>query len=189
MLREMFDKQKKLQHRLHGVTLPAMLPERLPMTITSIVAELAEVLDEQQAWNDALHVIKEIDYDNLDTEVADVWHFVINLSLYLNFDADDIGDLELLFTGRQVEMQPRYLPIHTANFVLMLGKILEEQQAWKDWKKNPNPPHHKTLQKHVTTLWHYMVSMTAHLGYDAERTYAAFNKKNATNHVRQDSNY
>ena len=89
-LHEMFHRQKVLQKRLNGSELPKMTPEQLPMTVTSIIAELGEVLEEQQAWKSWKQNPKPVDQKNLDTEIADVWHFVVNLSLYLGYDAHDI---------------------------------------------------------------------------------------------------
>jgi NTP pyrophosphatase (non-canonical NTP hydrolase) len=89
-LQEIFDRQKFLQKRLNEVVLPAMMPEQLPITITSIVAELGEILECQQAWKSWCENPKPVDKENLNTEVADVLHFVINLFLYLGYDADDI---------------------------------------------------------------------------------------------------
>ena len=91
-LQEMFDKQKVLQKRIKGIDLPSMEPNQIPTTVTSIVAELGEILEEQQAWKDWKKNPKEPDIENLRMEVADLWHFVINLSLYLNMDAQDIYD-------------------------------------------------------------------------------------------------
>lgn len=90
MLKQMFDRQKVLQKRLHGVDLPAMMPERLPMTVTSIISELGEILEEQQAWKDWKQNPKPVIKSNLDTEVADLWHFVINLTMYLGYDATEV---------------------------------------------------------------------------------------------------
>ena len=90
MLKEMFEKQKVLQKRLFDIDLPKMMPDKLPITVTSIVAELGEILEEQQAWKDWKKNPKPIDAANLDTELADLWHFVINLTLYLGYDAADI---------------------------------------------------------------------------------------------------
>jgi dimeric dUTPase (all-alpha-NTP-PPase superfamily) len=89
-LKTMFDKQKILQGRLYGVELPKMMPEKLTMQVTAIVAELGEILEEQQAWKDWKKNPKPVNKENLDTEISDVWHFIINLSLYLGYDADDI---------------------------------------------------------------------------------------------------
>lgn len=90
MLKEMFEKQKILQKRLHNIDLPVMTTNKIPMAITSIIAELGEILEEQQAWKDWKKNPKPVNQANLDTEIADLWHFIINLSLYLNYDADDI---------------------------------------------------------------------------------------------------
>ena len=89
-LQQMFDKQKILQKRLFDIELPAMMPERIPMTVTSIVAEIGEILETQQAWKDWKKNPKPVDYENLDTEIADIWHFMINLTMYLGYDAKDV---------------------------------------------------------------------------------------------------
>lgn len=91
-LQRMFDKQKVLQKRLFDIDLPQMMPERLPMAITSIIAELGEVLEEQQGWKDWKKHPKPVNKENLDTEIADIWHFVINLTLYLGYDAKELMD-------------------------------------------------------------------------------------------------
>lgn len=92
-LQEMFDKQKMLQNRLFNNNLPEMTPSKLPITITSIVAELGEILEEVQDWKDWKKNPKPINKANLDTEIADVWHFIINLSLYLGYDATEIYEV------------------------------------------------------------------------------------------------
>lgn len=89
-LQEMFNKQKILQERCYGVKLPKMMPEKLPMQFTAMLAELGEILEEQQAWKDWKKNPKPVNKENLDTEIADVWHFLINISLYLGYDAKDI---------------------------------------------------------------------------------------------------
>lgn len=89
-LAELFNLQKKMQKRINNDDLPAMKPERIPMTVTSIVAEVGEILEDQQRWKDWKQDFKDVDYNNLAMEVADLWHFVINLTLFLNMDADDL---------------------------------------------------------------------------------------------------
>lgn len=89
-LAELFNLQKVFQKRLNGDELPAMKPDRIPMTVTSIIAEVGEILENQQRWKDWKTNFGNIDYNNLSMEVADMWHFVINLTLFLNMDADDL---------------------------------------------------------------------------------------------------
>lgn len=90
MLEELFDLQKVMQDRINDDKLPNLLPERIPMTVTSIIGELGEILEEEQAWKDWKENPEKPDLDNLRMEVADLWHFVINLTLYLGMDARDL---------------------------------------------------------------------------------------------------
>lgn len=88
----LFGLQKNLQRRIHGVDLPALMPNKIPITVTSIVAELGEILEDEQHWKDWRHDFPETDRTHLLMEVADLWHFVINLTLYLGFDSQDVGE-------------------------------------------------------------------------------------------------
>ncbi|MGM0409151.1 MAG: dUTPase [Bacillota bacterium] len=90
MLKDLFELQKKMQLRLNDDNIPGMKPERIPMTVTSIISELGEILEEQQAWKDWKENPNSPDLDNLRMEVADLWHFVINLTLYLGMDSEDL---------------------------------------------------------------------------------------------------
>ena len=90
MLEVMFNKQKVLQKRLRGVDLPEMHPELIPITVTSIVAELGEILEDEQHWKDWRKNPVDTDIAHMRMETADLWHFVINLTLYLGMDAQDI---------------------------------------------------------------------------------------------------
>lgn len=90
MLQIMFDRQKVLQRRLRDVDLPAMRPDLIPITVTSIVAELGEILEDEQHWKDWRKNPVDTDIAHMRMETADLWHFVINLTLYLGMDAQDI---------------------------------------------------------------------------------------------------
>lgn len=59
------------------------------MTVTSIISELGEVLKEYQGWKDWKRK-KVTNEENLLIEIVDLWHFIINLSLYLGYDSDEI---------------------------------------------------------------------------------------------------
>lgn len=86
----MFDLQKALQLRVHGDVLPDILPHRIPMTVTSLIAELGEVLEDEQNWKDWKKNPLPVDRDHLRMEIADAWHFMINLTLQNGFDAAEI---------------------------------------------------------------------------------------------------
>lgn len=91
-LNEMFDLQKTFQKRLHGHIIEHHLdcPLRIPIQVTAIIAELGEILEEYQLWKDWRYDYPKVDREHLLEEVADLWHFVINLTLYLGFDANDV---------------------------------------------------------------------------------------------------
>jgi len=86
----MFELQKALQLRIHGDALPAFTPERLPMDVCSIVAELGEILEAVQHWKDWKQNPADYDVDHLRMEYVDLLHFVVNLGLHLGFDAPEI---------------------------------------------------------------------------------------------------
>lgn len=92
MLQLMFDKQKVLQQRLYpdATNLPKIVYDKIPITVTSIIAEIGEILETDQNWKPWRKNPPPVDRNNLKTEIADLWHFVINLSLYLGFDATDV---------------------------------------------------------------------------------------------------
>ncbi len=88
----LFNLQKRMQFRLHPEDgmLPAIVPHRIPMTVTSIIAELGEILEDEQHWKDWKKNPAATPRDHLRMEIADLWHFVINLTLVNGFDAADI---------------------------------------------------------------------------------------------------
>ncbi len=92
MLVTMFNKQKVFQRRVFGVDVPSEQPHLIPITVTSLIAEVGEILEEYQFWKHWRKNPPEVDYKNLNTEIADLWHFVINLSLFLGYDAKDVFD-------------------------------------------------------------------------------------------------
>jgi len=90
-LEHLFGLQKEFQKRVNNVDLPDVYPQHVPMTVTSINAELGEILEEYQEWKDWK---ENTSYDSWELlyEIADLWHFIINLTLYLGFDAQDVFD-------------------------------------------------------------------------------------------------
>jgi NTP pyrophosphatase (non-canonical NTP hydrolase) len=89
-LQDLFDLQKVFQRKMLGVELPSHHPELIPITVTSIVGELGEILEENQSWKTWRNNPPPVNEANLRMEVADMWHFVINLSLFLGMDATDV---------------------------------------------------------------------------------------------------
>jgi NTP pyrophosphatase (non-canonical NTP hydrolase) len=90
MLMTLFQRQKIFQKRVVGVDLPKLIPNQIPITTTSIVAELGEILELVQHWKTWRKNPPSFKREDLGEELADLWHFVINLSLYLGFDADEV---------------------------------------------------------------------------------------------------
>ena len=89
-LQKMFDKQKEFQKRLSNVTLPERRPDLIPMQITGLVSELGEVLGEYKEWKNWKKNFKPVDNRQLLDEVADVWTFLINITLCLGIDAEEL---------------------------------------------------------------------------------------------------
>lgn len=90
-LAHMFLLQRRLQHRLREDDLPEFMPDRIPITVTSIVAELGEILEEVQGWKDWRKEVPSVDREHLLEEYSDLMHFVINLGLYLGFSDQDLS--------------------------------------------------------------------------------------------------
>ena len=93
-LDDIFDKQIHLQSRIHygDRRLPDVQLDKIPMTVTSIVAELGEILHAQHGWKDYHQSTVPIRKKDLDLEVADLWHFVINLTMQLGYSAEETYD-------------------------------------------------------------------------------------------------
>lgn len=84
----MFQKQKDLMDRVeeeHGE-----LQFGISQDVTSIVGELGEILEHNQSWKHWRKQIPEIDDEHQLEEVADLWHFMIQLTIRLGYTADDI---------------------------------------------------------------------------------------------------
>lgn len=88
---DMFEKQIALQRRIHygEPVLPSVQLDKIPMTVTSIVTELGEILHAQHGWKDYHQSTTPVRKKDLDLEVADLWHFVINLTMQLGYSAEE----------------------------------------------------------------------------------------------------
>ena len=91
-LGKLFELQKEFQARLHSdvLELPKEIPEEIPLQITALIAELGEILEENQKWKCWRKNPPPVNYDNLLTELVDAFHFLINIALFLGFDSHDI---------------------------------------------------------------------------------------------------
>lgn len=88
---QMFNKQKEFQKLLTGIELPKVNYTQLNYTMTALIAELGEVLQADKNWKNWKRTKDlNVDRDALLDEVVDVFHFVINMALYLGYDAQDV---------------------------------------------------------------------------------------------------
>jgi dimeric dUTPase (all-alpha-NTP-PPase superfamily) len=81
------------------------------------------------------------------------------------------------------------IPITVTSIIGELGEILEEEQSWKDWRKNPPTVNETALLFEVVDLWHFIINLTLYLGIDAKVLFNAFLEKNSENHRRQQNGY
>lgn len=90
-LTKMFELQKQFQKNLTGIDVPKKDYTQLNYTVTALVGEIGEVLQADKNWK-CWKRTKDLEVDNeaLLDEVVDVFHFVINMALYLGFDSEDI---------------------------------------------------------------------------------------------------
>lgn len=87
----MFENKKNFQKKMGNGNLPRLDGELVNQFSLGMYTELGEVLQEYKGWKP---------WKNSDNytnnreecleELSDLWHFIINLSLALNFDYDDI---------------------------------------------------------------------------------------------------
>lgn len=89
-LAHMFARQKQLQKELWGIDYPTLAPEEVPACIAALVAELGEVLHADSAWKGWKAEARVGTRQDIGDELADVWAFVINLTMMYNFDFYDI---------------------------------------------------------------------------------------------------
>lgn len=106
-LGKLFELQKKFQSRLYSGApkLPKEIPEEIPLQITALIAELGEILEENQKWKRWRKNSPCVDYENLLTEVVDAFHFLINIALFLGFDSNDVYDRFIEKNKKNIERQ------------------------------------------------------------------------------------
>ena len=106
-LGKLFELQKEFQIKFYNDVdvLPKEMPEKIPMQITSLIAELGEILEEDQNWKSWRKNPPPVNYDNLLTEVVDVFHFLINIALFLGFDSDDVYNRFIKKNKKNIERQ------------------------------------------------------------------------------------
>lgn len=109
--------------------------------------------------------------------------------------------LEEIF-ARQEELNARLgvslkdlSPEQQVEWVLQYSRALQQELAelvdsvpWKWWAKYQTFDE-QNARVEVVDLFHFLVSLAQTLGMSAEDVYAAYLKKNAINHKRQDGGY
>lgn len=87
----MFSQQIELQRLYGNGQLPALRSDLVMQFSMGIVTELGEVLQAYKGWK-PWNNSDNYTYDKplVEGELADLWHFIINLSLSLGYNSDDI---------------------------------------------------------------------------------------------------
>ena len=86
----MFYRQIQYQKKSNGNTFPEVNPDYVATFSLGLIAELGEVLQVYKGWKPWKKEDIEVDRKQMDPELADMWHFMINLSLALGYDAEDV---------------------------------------------------------------------------------------------------
>lgn len=95
-LEDMFERQIYFLNKYFAHKLPKRIPKEIPLTITSIIAELGEILEVYQTWKNWRKEYPKINEEDLFLEIVDLWHFIINLTLFLGLDANKLYKTFLL---------------------------------------------------------------------------------------------
>lgn len=90
-LKEMFEKQKKLQKQFLDVDLPQDIPEQFYMHAMAANVEISEAVQEDNRWKKCLGGKLNIKLNNEAKleELVDAMHFIINSVLFSGFDYED----------------------------------------------------------------------------------------------------
>lgn len=91
-LYRMFEMQKQLQEYLTGASLPDDRPDLVSYHALGLISELGEVLQTNKNWK-PWNIEKPklpVNMNELRNEMADCWLFLINLTMSLNINSDDI---------------------------------------------------------------------------------------------------
>lgn len=87
----MFNDQIALQKLYGNGELPSLSPALVGQFSLGIITELGEVLQAYKGWK-PWNNSDNYSYDKkqVERELADVWHFVVNLSLSLGYNSDEV---------------------------------------------------------------------------------------------------
>jgi dimeric dUTPase (all-alpha-NTP-PPase superfamily) len=90
-------------------------------------------------------------------------------------------------TGMSEEEQTKWLLNYTRAMSQEMAE-LTDSVPWKWWAKYQKFDE-QNAKVEVVDLFHFLVSLAQTLGMTADDVYQAYLKKNAVNHLRQDSGY
>lgn len=88
-LQRIFDFQKAFQSELHGIELPALNNAVIGEYALGVFTELGEALAVNKNWK-KWRCQSEFDEQAFREEIADIWLFLVNITLASNMDAEDI---------------------------------------------------------------------------------------------------
>lgn len=87
----MFQLQKEFQELSDNGQFPRLSGEHVAQFALGVYTELGEILQEYKGWkpwkNSDCYTYNE---EAVKKELADTWHFMINITLALGYDADDM---------------------------------------------------------------------------------------------------
>lgn len=88
----MFEKQIKFQELSNGTKFPKLDAEYVRYFSLGVIAELGEVLQAYKGWKPWEGSDSSMNKEQLSEELADLWKFIINLSLSLGYSAEDVHE-------------------------------------------------------------------------------------------------
>lgn len=104
-LATMFARQINFQQFLGKPVSDKPQGEEVAKTAAAIIAEMGEVLHAYQGWKDWRKQIPQVNREDLLEEVVDLWHFIINFTLYLGFSDKEVFDAFLKKNCKNWERQ------------------------------------------------------------------------------------
>ena len=114
---------------------------------------------------------------------------------YPNDTLSTLFELQKVFQRRVYKLKkipdnlPKLLPMQVTSLIAEIGEILELNQKWKSWKKNPADYDRDEMLFEVVDAFHFLINIALFLDFDADEVFDAFLKKNKINHERQNKNY
>lgn len=144
-----------------------------------IYMECAEMID-SFSWKHWKNIEKEPDWDNLQIEVVDVWHFIMSLAIenYSQMLRGQIEDLAI-----NISESENFSKIDTQNELFALQKdIIEKiESIMYDVLSKDSPD----IEKLISDFFDLVVMS----GLDLESLYKLYVGKNILNQFRQDNGY